>query len=994
MNPNSFNISTMRGLGEMETAETLHPALTMRRIDTPVLNILLGSTPALAALEVYQHLLTHNQKDRDRVSFVYIDTDDVPLEMKDFREQHKGLFREINLRISVPPGVEYAQMPKFWTHTFVPKKIPKYFANGAGGIRNNGHVAAAFNYHRLQSAIDQGLRQIMSLGDTDDEQRVGEVQVNIVAFLGGGTGSGIVGDVAVLVRNLLTKNAFAQRINLFCLLPERIGGSTNVNISWRKSNATATLLELTALSLVAKERGLTSKESTDRGKKLYHKYMLHEEFDVTDQNALANEVYLIGRTQLGTANDTARLVGLDLYMRIVDGSGVGWLEHSKWVDRQGLTKVDDRQLPTFYGTTCPLMAEFPALSTASAFAQISAARLIPHLVPLERPQMPPAEDYQKEEWRQRWEAYGRVADDVEEGSLADAFAVYPPAIFSIQDFDITDYEWLQLKRRDYDARISQFDEIIRTTLKKFQRAEERRIDVTPVPEDGEDVPIIGLRIRHLQSLKQEYEHLQTVLQGEEIEFPSSEYGDNDLQNRISKLAEKPGWPIWLPLPLPFPGFIANPIIKRRKEDLLMVLNYNLQNHPLFQRRKLLSDILTRLASQVDYALQREYEWFDSNFLVEELNRLMRAGRGSNSWKGLLDQAHPHMFHIYDHRTLRSPSGDRNMAVERLYFQTTLQASLEEGEVAPGEPSLTDFPPTSLQGFIDGCQAHLAERGRSDREALGDRKLQADDLEEFGKKQLSERVVEFFTDYYLARFRNLNLFDLLRLGTSQGSPKLVGSIIFDHLARMKDLLGELIVQEETLYHGGPEGLEQSLYVGVNFGDNARDEFILQDRLGDLSPLTRHNLVPFIKPLDDPHQLQMCYGLHGISLSTIPEFYKDSDSMMGEFLRHQSNWMNVQVNNQLDLSSTTRWATYGVNDQPALSSGELEEMVCSPTFLSYSPSNPHTYAFGPSMVGRVIREVQTASGNGNGPRGGMGPATGNWPGGDPRAGGYGDDTSHRR
>jgi hypothetical protein len=94
---------------------------------------------------------------------------------------------------------------------------------------------------------------------------------------------------------------------------------------------------------------------------------------------IANEVYLLGHASMDDAGDTARIVGLDLFQRTTDSSGVGFLEHSKWVDRRTLGAEDDRHLPTMFGTSCPLEVRFPAEETAQAYAQISASSLLPLL---------------------------------------------------------------------------------------------------------------------------------------------------------------------------------------------------------------------------------------------------------------------------------------------------------------------------------------------------------------------------------------------------------------------------------------------------------------------------------------------------------------------------------------------------------------------------------------------------------------------------------------
>src|SRR5205823_14282054 len=95
------------------------------------------------------------------------------------------------------------------------------------------------------------------------------------------------------------------------------------------------------------------------------------------------------------------IVGLDFYQRITDASGAGFLEHSKWVDRRTLGDVDDRGLPTIFGTSCPLQVRFPAEDIATAFAQISAARVLPLLASYQRAPFSETEA-EKRAWEKKW----------------------------------------------------------------------------------------------------------------------------------------------------------------------------------------------------------------------------------------------------------------------------------------------------------------------------------------------------------------------------------------------------------------------------------------------------------------------------------------------------------------------------------------------------------------------------------------------------------------
>lgn len=350
-------------------------SLGSSQVAVPSLNIFLGSTPALSALEVMRNLIGLPDVDRRRVALMFIDIDAPPSEVAQFRQEHPGLLREFELRISVAHGVLFAdQLPKaIANHTYIESKIPESFDNGAGGIRNNGHVAACTDRTKIVQLLDEALSAIGAIPMERNARPVSEIQINIVAFLGGGTGSGILPDMAVLTRHRVLQLNLKHRLNLFCLLPEHVREATTNDVSWRKSNAMATLMELVALCQARGER------RQDGSVGPYVKYMLTNPYEVRG-TTIANEVYLFGRTSMSSATDAARIIGLDLYGRITNASGVGFLERSKSVDRRTLGNYDANGLPTMFGTTCPLEVSFPTLETAAAFAKLTASRVLPELV--------------------------------------------------------------------------------------------------------------------------------------------------------------------------------------------------------------------------------------------------------------------------------------------------------------------------------------------------------------------------------------------------------------------------------------------------------------------------------------------------------------------------------------------------------------------------------------------------------------------------------------
>ena len=96
-------------------------ASTDPQVETPSLNIFLGSTPSYAALEAMRRLVYLPESDRRKVALVFLDIDSPPAEVLQFRQEHLGQLREFDLRISVAHGVLYAdQLHEDIAHPWLP----------------------------------------------------------------------------------------------------------------------------------------------------------------------------------------------------------------------------------------------------------------------------------------------------------------------------------------------------------------------------------------------------------------------------------------------------------------------------------------------------------------------------------------------------------------------------------------------------------------------------------------------------------------------------------------------------------------------------------------------------------------------------------------------------------------------------------------------------------------------------------------------------------
>lgn len=834
------------------------------RIHTPMLVVLLGSTASLAGLEVMRQMLALRVNDRRRIALVYIDTDDPPAPLVEFREQHNNMFQEFPLRIAVPTGISNADRIDSdgqLQHTFIQKKVPQYFANGAGGIRNNGHVAACFNYQYIRDVLDRAVIAITHLGLEQGATEVQEVQANIVAFLGGGTGSGTIVDIAIMVRDLLGHLQYKQRLNLFCLLPEPISGVTLNDLKWRKSNATAGLLEILAYSRAAANSPLDG----------YKKYMRGKAYRLTN-DPIANEVYLIGHSLMVDTGDTARIVGLDLYQRGTDASGVGFLEHSQHVDRRTLGSSDNRGLPTMFGTSCPMAVRFPAEETARAFAQVSAAALLPLLANYQ-PSNAGADGGEQREWGREWNRVARF----------DAGAGDPQAL-ALQEFRHADFEdasrtqldilWTRLERmeRMNDQRIGEIVEAKR-------REEINRIKVVPQPTSGRS--LIEQRIAYLSRLLAEY---TTVLERlKERDLPTVLSRPHDLEDRLVRQVRLPG------------------VLQRLRRDyagaLCEAYNDRIQLRARATRVQQLEKLLRELQYQAQDALQQSLAWFRDLDVEERVRDLREKGTGSMAWQGRLDYPHPHQRHLFDLKTLRTVDG-RNIAVERLYVWAT-----------GGEKALKENLAPDYTAFVEDCVAYLA---RYTPGAGGDAGSLSIDDHIAGR--LAEHVVGFFEEYYIGLFEDINLVELLNRAApppQQGQTRAeqIGDYLAQHLEHIRGLMRSLVAFEAELWHEGLATLDTSLYLGIHLRAGSNQEELFGRMLKQIDSLSKRGQAPTIQLSYDPHRLDVAYSQHALSLNTVRDFYLEENSSMEHYQEYQKAWEE----------------TNGVGLMPVHSSGEAQRLV---------------------------------------------------------------------
>ena len=194
---------------------------------------------------------------------------------------------------------------------------------------------------------------------------------------------------------------------------------------------------------------------------------------------------------------------------------------------------------------------------------------------------------------------------------------------------------------------------------------------------------------------------------------------------------------------------------------------------------------------------------------------------------------------------------------------------------------------------------------------------------------------------------MNLFDLLEICCVQPGERAdhkIENILLAHLQHIGGLARELVAFEAQLWREGSGMLSTSLYMGMSWKNGAQHR-ILDRARSRLGAIAREGASPMLTSEIDPHRLQLAYGQHAISLGTIPDFYQDANSSMGEFLRHQSYWF---------VNGTDG---YGRSRAPVFSSGEMEKLVMHSEALGDVDSGKGKR----TLPGRIIRHVQRGAGD---------------------------------
>lgn len=331
-----------------------------QRIVYPVLNIYLGTSPIAVGRYVNRELRRLPETDQRKVASLFVDT----MPIQEERVNGQRTYGSDTMQIVIPRyqgngawSSEQRQNLYVETNGSGKQHKPGISAAGAGGIRNNGHVAFCSWASSIQQSISDKLDLINAPPPVvQDERAAASLRINIVAFLGGGTGSGALPALTMLTRYVLTRKNVVPQTAIYAVLPEQPRGATEDMRRRQRSNAYSTLLELTALMRLKNQSAGAN----------YHFGAL--KLDIAAMQ-LVDVIYLYGHGKLTDHSEIYQHIGMDLLARIQDGHGAGYERMRQLPDLSGLQENDERGLPTFIATSGITEIIFPREELIGAWAR-------------------------------------------------------------------------------------------------------------------------------------------------------------------------------------------------------------------------------------------------------------------------------------------------------------------------------------------------------------------------------------------------------------------------------------------------------------------------------------------------------------------------------------------------------------------------------------------------------------------------------------------------
>ncbi len=357
----------------------------MSIIRVPVLNIYLGTTACSVGEIVVRELnLSERLDDLDRARIAHMFIDTAP-SVKGIAEARTGPVGERALvasadcfHIKTRPDTIRQAMRAAGDHAadmYVRGFTPATRDIGAGNIRNNGLAALCVDENadiptRLGTYIQKVSAGQAPVAEGQPRERV---RVHIVAYLGGGTGSGCLPAMILLAHEALAEAGVSGDVRLFCMVPEAIRQTRGELKSRANANALAGLVELVSIHM----QDLLYKHNGPEDSR-FSRWVGRRKATLS-QERMASQIFLFAQTGAKDLEQIISLVAADILARTQDGYGVGKEEIDRGEDYHALAGGDDVGLPALFSTSCLVDLVFPAARLAAGFAARASHEILPFL---------------------------------------------------------------------------------------------------------------------------------------------------------------------------------------------------------------------------------------------------------------------------------------------------------------------------------------------------------------------------------------------------------------------------------------------------------------------------------------------------------------------------------------------------------------------------------------------------------------------------------------
>ncbi len=347
------------------------PISVAQRISRPVLNVYIGTKAAQAGLWIAKYELPYlSRTDQERVGSLYLDLETLSNEID---EAHRPTSDASPM---IKQTLRFSDLSSYLT-TLTPEqqrwlvitsgmgtRLPEYTRMGAGGIRQNGHGAVVFNSSLIEQHLEALINNITAVDAAGHAPDADLITINIVCFLGGGTGSGALPALAAMTRHVLRKMNHGGNVFVYAMLPVNVGNIALERQAIQKSNSLAALLELEAMLLKGDDKAQMFTFEMGNLK-------------IRIPSGVVDEVFLIDDAQLGDQiEQLSQMVGMGIAMRMQNLTGIGKREQALRPDLTALQEHDDGGLVTNVGAMCPLEVVFPADDLALGFARRRAEQIL------------------------------------------------------------------------------------------------------------------------------------------------------------------------------------------------------------------------------------------------------------------------------------------------------------------------------------------------------------------------------------------------------------------------------------------------------------------------------------------------------------------------------------------------------------------------------------------------------------------------------------------